>query len=95
MAVNGVNQNFQPLVPFFKGEKYHLWSNKMQMMFKSQELWDIVEGRYVESLEPSVEPNRKLRENRKKHAKALFFIQSAVVDDIFPRIFFAKTLKQA
>lgn len=64
----------------------------MQTMFKSQELWDIVEGGYTEA---SGEPDQRLRDNRKKDAKALFLIQSAVDDDIFPRISSAKTAKEA
>ena len=95
MAGNGVNPNSQPLIPMFKGEKYHLWSIKMQTMFKSQELWDIVESGYTEPKEPPTEPDQKLRDNRKRDAKALFFIQSAVDDDIFPRISHAKTSKEA
>ena len=64
----------------------------MQTMFKSQEFWDIVEGGYNEV---SDEPDQRLRDNRKKDAKALFLIQSAVDDDIFPRISSAKTAKEA
>ena len=67
----------------------------MQTLFKSQELWDIVECGYEEPNESPAEPNQKLRENRKKDAKALCFIQSAVYDDIFPRISTAKTSKDA
>lgn len=63
----------------------------MQTMLKSQELWEIVENGYVEP----VESDRKLRENRKKDAKALFFIQSALDDDIFPRISSTRTAKEA
>ncbi|KAG6385530.1 hypothetical protein SASPL_154366 [Salvia splendens] len=37
----------------------------------------------------------QLRENRKKDAKALFFIQSALEDDIFPRISAANTAYEA
>uniref|UniRef100_A0A803MLN5 Uncharacterized protein n=1 Tax=Chenopodium quinoa TaxID=63459 RepID=A0A803MLN5_CHEQI len=92
MSNNGLNPSAQPLIPIFKGEKYHLWSIKMQTMFKSQELWDIVEGGYTEA---SGEPDQRLRDNRKKDAKALFLIQSAVDDDIFPRISSAKTAKEA
>ncbi|GKE49173.1 hypothetical protein Tco_1480431 [Tanacetum coccineum] len=41
------------------------------------------------------EPDQALRDNRKKDAKALFFIQSALDDDIFPRIASANTSNQA
>ena len=69
----------------------------MQTMFKSQELWDIVESDYTEP-EPQdtpVKPNQRLRDNRKHDVRALFFIQSAVDDKIFPRILSAKTSKEA
>ena len=64
-------------------------------MFKSQELWEIVETGYVEPEQPPTESSQTLRDNRKKDAKALFFIQSALDDDIFPRISSAKTAKEA
>lgn len=67
----------------------------MQTMFKSQELWEIVESGYNEPKEPPPEPDQKLRDNRKRDAKALFFIQTAVDDDIFPRISSAITAKEA
>nr|GEU76644.1 retrovirus-related Pol polyprotein from transposon TNT 1-94 [Tanacetum cinerariifolium] len=40
-------------------------------------------------------PDQALRDNRKKDAKALSFIQSALDDDIFPRIASANTSNQA
>lgn len=97
MASSGVNPSSQPLIPIFKGEKYHLWSIKMQTMFKSQELWDIVESGYTEPApqDPPVEPDQRLRDNRKRDARVLFFIQTAVDDEIFPRISSAKTAKEA
>lgn len=94
MATNGIHSN-TPQIPVFKGEKYHLWSIKMQTMFQSQELWDLVESGYEEPEEPPEVPDKKLRDNRKLNAKALFIIQSAVDDDIFPRISTAKMAKEA
>ncbi|GKC21964.1 retrovirus-related pol polyprotein from transposon TNT 1-94 [Tanacetum coccineum] len=90
------NQNTslsQALIPIFKGEKYHLWSLKMSTLFKSQELWELVENGFVDP-KPD-EPDQALQDNRKKDAKALFFIQSALDDDIFPRIASANTSNQA
>lgn len=67
----------------------------MKTQFKYQELWDIVETGFAE-LEPALtEPNQQLRENRKKDAKALFFIQQAIDDEIFPRIAATTTSKMA
>lgn len=44
----------------------------MATLFKSQELWDMVEKGYGEPAESPAEPDQRLRENRKKDAKALF-----------------------
>ena len=65
----------------------------MKTMFKSQELWDLVEYGF-EDPEPD-EPNQRLRENRKKDAKALFLIQQSLDDEIFPRIAAATTSNEA
>ncbi|KAL1191628.1 hypothetical protein V5N11_000009 [Cardamine amara subsp. amara] len=91
MAGNGANQ--QALVPQFKGEKYHLWSLKMKTMFRSQEIWDLVESGF-EDTNPAA-PEQQLRENRKKDAKALFFIQSALDEDILSRIAAVNTSHEA
>lgn len=67
----------------------------MKTMFKSQEIWDMVEHGYEESSETPTVPSQQLRENHKRDAKALFFIQSALDDEIFPRIAAASSSKQA
>ena len=41
------------------------------------------------------EPSQQLRESRKKDSKALFMIQQALDDDIFPRISAATTSNEA
>lgn len=91
MAGNGATQ--QALVPVFKGEKYHLWSLKMKTMFRSQEVWDMVENGF-EDTNPA-EPDQRLRENRKKDAKALFLIQTALDEDILSRISTVNTSHEA
>ena len=93
MVGNNTNASSQLLIPMFKGENYHLWSFKMKFMFKSQELWDLVENGYTKSNPAPTPPDQQLRETRKKDLTALFFIQSALDDDIFPRIAAATTLK--
>ena len=42
----------------------------MRTLFKSQELWDLVDVGYSDK-----EEEAKVRENRKRDSKALFFIQ--------------------
>ncbi|KAG6402581.1 hypothetical protein SASPL_134778 [Salvia splendens] len=95
MASNGTTSTSQSHIPNFRGEKYHLWSLKMKTMFKSQELWDLVKNGYTEPNPAPVVPDQQLRETRKKDAKALFFIQSALDDDIFPRISAANSAHEA
>ena len=62
----------------------------MKTLFKSQDLWDLIENGYADP-----DDEIRLRENRKKDSKALFFIQQAVHDTIFSRIAAVRTLKQA
>ena len=56
----------------------------MKTIFKSQELRDLVEIGYDEPNPAPAQPNQQLRENRKRDAKALFLIQSALDDENFP-----------
>lgn len=58
----------QSMIPVFKGENFDFWRIKMRTLFKSQELWEVVEDGYSE-----IDDEAKLRENRNKDAKAFFF----------------------
>src|ERR1044071_9764159 len=89
---NGGNTGFAQL-PTFKGINYHFWSLKMKTLFKSQELWTYVEEGFTDT--GTEEPDQVLKEKRKKDAKALFLIQQALDDEIFPRIASANTSKEA
>ena len=80
----------QPLIPIFSGNSYEFWGIKMKTLFKSQDLWDLIENGYADP-----DDEIRLRENRKKDSKALFFIQQAVHETIFSRIAAATTSKQA
>ncbi|RVW94747.1 Retrovirus-related Pol polyprotein from transposon TNT 1-94 [Vitis vinifera] len=80
----------QPAIPIFKGECYEFWSIKMKTLFKSQDLWDLVENGY-----PYPDEEARLKENTKKDSKALFFIQQAVHESIFSKIAAATTAKEA
>lgn len=63
----------------------------MKTLFKSQELWGFVEDGFEDAQPP--EPDQQLREKRKKDSKALFMIQQALDDEIFPIIASATTSK--
>ena len=95
MASNSTNSSSQPLIPIFKGEKYHLWSLKMKFMFKSQELWELTKNGYTEPDPAPAQLDQQLRETRKKDSKAPFLIQLALDNEIFPRIAYATTSNQA
>ena len=80
MAVNGSSMSVaQSLIPIFKGECYEFWSIKMKTLFRSQDLWDLVESRFYEK----DNDEGQLKENKKKDSKALFIIQQAIHDTIF------------
>ncbi|KAH0661378.1 hypothetical protein KY284_026309 [Solanum tuberosum] len=90
MATNGSSLSVaQPLIHVFKGESYEFWSIRMKTILKSQDLWDLVEHGYTDPDEEN-----RLRDNKKKNAKALVFIQQVVHDSIFSRIATATTSKQ-
>lgn len=91
MATNGISTNSQPLIPVFDGDKYEFWSIKMKTLFKSQELWEFIEDGYDEK----ERDEQKLKENKKRDAKALFFLQQSVSDSLFSRIASATTSKEA
>ncbi|XP_012458088.1 uncharacterized protein LOC105778882 [Gossypium raimondii] len=80
----------QSAIPVFNRNNYKFWSIKMKTLFKSQELWDLVENGY-----PDDDGEAKLRENQKKDNKALFFIQQAVHESIFSKIAGVETVKEA
>lgn len=91
MAANGISTTSQPLIPIFSGEKYEFWSIKMKILFKSQDLWDLVEDGFTDS----DADQQRLWENKKKDAKALFFLQQAVSENLLSRIASAATSKEA
>ncbi|XP_039128901.1 uncharacterized protein LOC120265039 [Dioscorea cayenensis subsp. rotundata] len=79
-----------PAVPIFDGEDYDLWCLMMKTLFISQELWELVEKGFSEK-----EEEAKVRENKKKDAKALFFIQQALSRPILAHIASANTTNEA
>ncbi|XP_026378463.1 uncharacterized protein LOC113272887 [Papaver somniferum] len=84
-------------VPIFSGENYDFWCIKLKTYFVSQDLWKIIEtgvdGDTTTNL--TEEQRTQLKEKKQKDAKALYTLQSAVDDTIFPRIMGATTAKEA
>ncbi|TXG63370.1 hypothetical protein EZV62_010364 [Acer yangbiense] len=71
-------------VPVFNGDNYDFWSIKMKTFFQSQDLWEIVQDGCGTS-----------KDEKKKGSKALFFLQQALADEMFPRIMGATSAKEA
>ncbi|KAM2243661.1 hypothetical protein ACFX1S_010456 [Malus domestica] len=67
----------------------------MKIIFRSHELWDIVENDVETSAKKDEElivaESKLLKENIVRDAKALGIIQGAVSDQIFPRITIQET----
>lgn len=77
-------------VPFFDGENYNLWSLMMKTMFRSKDLWTIIEKGFNQEGD-----RNRINESMKKDGKALYLIQQALAKRILIRISEAKTTKQA
>nr|GLL31848.1 uncharacterized protein LOC109160086 isoform X2 [Ipomoea trifida] len=85
------NQSANVGIPVFNGSGYEIWSSMMKTLFVSQDLWDMVDGGYIEE-ELTVEV---LREVRKRDATALLFIQQAIDKSVFSCIAGASKSKEA
>ena len=92
----------QNSIPIFNGESYDFWSIQMRTLFMSHDLWKLVDEGYEaaaatqeEITSWSAAKQTEFKNNRKKDAKALLFIQQGVSKAIFPRIMSAKTSKEA
>lgn len=91
----------QPQIPIFNGKNYDYWSIKMKTLFCSQGIWNFVENGFPEPTNQqayqalSQAEKDLLEENKKKDAKALFFIQQAMEESIFPKVAAATRSKQA
>lgn len=77
-------------VPLFKGGNYNLWNLMMKTMFRSKDLWNLVEKGISEEGD-----GVKVNESVKKDAKALYLIQQALDSRILVRISEAKIAKEA
>ncbi|KAF8020615.1 hypothetical protein BT93_G1146 [Corymbia citriodora subsp. variegata] len=74
-------------IPIFDGNNYDFWSIKMTTFLMAQDLWDIVKKDYKALQEGVSAPKDQLQ----KDARALYFIQQALSEMIFPRIIGTKT----
>lgn len=81
MANTNAMASTQPLIPVFKCDGYQFWSIRMMTLLRSKDLWEQVEKGYQ-----TEDEDVRLRENKKKYAKALALIQQVVHDSMFSRI---------
>ena len=91
MAVNGNLSVPHSFISIFNGEFYEYCSIKMKTLFKSQDLWDLVENGF----DTRDRDERRLREKKKKDSKTLLMIQQGVHETIFSRIAAANMSKEA
>ncbi|CAL8991389.1 unnamed protein product [Prunus brigantina] len=87
--------------PVFNGENYEFWSIRMKTILKSHGLWELVENGFNSSdLKKEKEEATDIEKSTMaqilmKDARALGLIQSAVSDQLFPRIVNEETSKGA
>ncbi|GMP22505.1 hypothetical protein CsSME_00000499 [Camellia sinensis var. sinensis] len=73
----------------------------MKTLFKSYDLWDLVENGFVDLADPeqatrlTAAQRNELKEKKQKDAKALFLIQQALDEAVFPRVMDVSTSKEA
>ncbi|XP_058776658.1 uncharacterized protein LOC131650979 [Vicia villosa] len=94
--MDNTTQSSSISVPIFNGENYDFWRVKMETYFSSQDIWDIVEEGFTVPADTSTlnaTQEKELKKNKQRNSKALFTLQQAVTDAIFPRIMGAKTAK--
>eukprot|EP00253_Pinus_taeda_P009659 PITA_09659 len=88
-------------LPQFNGKNHSYWSITMKALFASQGIWELVETGYAKHADATalaaltVVERDQLKSDRKKDAKALFFLFQSVHESIFPRIAAATKSKEA
>ncbi|KAB5533758.1 hypothetical protein DKX38_016844 [Salix brachista] len=91
MAIINSLQSIPVPLPIFDGTDYDLWKKKMETLFKSQNLWDIV----YEPQNTSILNEAQRKELEVKDASALYLIQQSLAQNVFRRISGALTAKEA
>ncbi len=78
----------------FKGENFHLWKFKMQMVLEEKDLWNIVKGDEVEPAEEGTTETQR-RQFQKRERKALATICLSLGDEQLSLVRTATTAKEA
>ncbi|BAU00313.1 hypothetical protein VIGAN_10189700, partial [Vigna angularis var. angularis] len=80
-------------LPILTEKNWSRWNTQMQVLFRYQDVQEVVEGDYQEI--PSGAADERKAEERKKDNKALFLIHQCVDDAHFEKIQHAKTAREA
>lgn len=88
-------------LPQFNGKNHSDWSIKMKALFVSQGIWELVETGYAEPADATtlaaltIAERDQVKSDKKKDAKALFFLFQSVHESVFPRIATTTKSKEA
>nr|XP_034915098.1 uncharacterized protein LOC118049257 [Populus alba] len=98
MATINSSQSIFVSLPILMVETMICGEKKMETLFRSQNLWDIVkngsgEPKNISTLEEA--QRKELEVKKQKDASALYLIQQSLANTIFPRITKASTAKRA
>jgi hypothetical protein len=81
------SSQFPANLPVFKGEHYDRWCAQMKVIFRFQDVLEIVNEGVPELAAEANETQRTLhREQKKKDGKGLFIIHQCVDSNIFEKI---------
>ena len=94
------NNSIHPQLPKFTGKNFDNWCIQMCVLFRSQDLWDLVNIGYNEVTDSkefealSKEQKDSLKDSQKKDQKAHYTIFKAMDESIFEKILEANTTKK-
>lgn len=94
----GSSSSSLPLLAVFNGESYDFWLVKMKAFLMAHDLWDVIEQGYEQ---PDAEGNytvaqvKQQKDQSMKNVKALSFLFTTVLEEIFPKIVATTTAKEA
>ncbi|PNY05002.1 putative copia-type polyprotein [Trifolium pratense] len=90
------NNGFPAHLPIFDGKNYDQWIAKMKVIFRLQDVVEIVnDGVAALPRNPNDEQNAVHKESKKKDGKALFIIHQCLDADIFEKILHCESAKEA
>jgi hypothetical protein len=93
---SATSSQFPTNLPVFKGEHYDRWCAQMKVIFRFQDVLEIVNEGVSELATKENETQRTLhREQKKKDGKGLFIIHQCVDSNIFEKIIEEETAKGA